>query len=289
MLFTRPDGTLCNDVAPVRRIMPFIMKGRNESAVYFEQWIDLTKTQAFIDRWNAEHPERKITVFHIFLYAVVKGLESRPRLNRFVMGSKIWQRDGIWLSYAAKKKMEDGAPLAVLKRKFDPTQSFAQLVDFVYGDVKEGRSEKKSHVDKELGVFMLIPAFILRVGVSLLRWLDDWNLLPGSFIHPDPMYCSMFIANLGSVKLDSAYHHLYEYGNCPFFATLGRTQDVVTPQGTKKMCSIKYTFDERIEDGLYCAKGLEILRGFVENPESMGAEKPAQTLQVVPQPALTTG
>lgn len=275
MLFTRPDGTLCKDVAPVRRIMPFIMPTRNESAVYFEQWIDLTNTQVFIDRWNAAHPEKKITVFHVFLYSVVKGLDQRPRLNRFVMGSKIWQRDGIYVSYAAKKKMEDGAPLAVLKRRFDPAQSFAEMVDFVYGDVKEGRSDKKSHVDKELGVFMLIPAFLLRIGVALVKWADSWNLLPGSFIHPDPMYTSMFIANLGSVKLDSAYHHLYEWGNCPFFAALGRTQDVVTPTGTKKMCSIKYSFDERVEDGLYCAKGLDVVRQLLENPE------PMHTLQLV--------
>ena len=80
----------------------------------------------------------------------------------------------------------------------------------------------------------------------------------------------MFVANLGSVKLDSAYHHLYEYGNCPFFAALGRTQTVVTPDGPKQMCSIKYSFDERVEDGLYCAKGLELLKQRMEDPAGSG-------------------
>ena len=154
----------------------------------------------------------------------------------------------------------------VLKRRFDPSHSFAQLVDFVYGDVKEGRSDKKSKVDKELNIFLRIPAPLLRFGMSALRWLDSWNLVPASFIEGDPLYCSMFIANLGSLKLDSAYHHLYEYGNCPFFAAIGRTQTVVTPEGNKQMCSIKYTFDERIEDGLYCAKGLELLKARLEDP-----------------------
>ena len=268
MLFSRPDGTPATDVAPFRRMMPFLMPTRNESVVYFEQWIDLTKTTVFIEAWNARHPERKITVFHVFLAGVVKALSERPRLNRFVIGSRIWQRDGIHLSFAAKKKLEDGAPLAVLKRRFEPTATFEQLVENVYGDVKEGRSDKKSHVDKELSIFLRMPGPLLRIGVALFRWLDSWNLLPGAFIHPDPMYASMFIANLGSVKLDSAYHHLYEWGNCPFFAALGRTQEVVTPEGTRSMCSIKYSFDERIEDGLYCAKGLELVRAFVEDPPS---------------------
>lgn len=80
------------------------------------------------------------------------------------------------------------------------------------------------------------------------------------------MYASMFIANLGSVRLDSAYHHLYEWGNCPFFAVVGRTRDVATPEGKRRMCSIKYSFDERIEDGLYCAKGLELVKELLEDP-----------------------
>lgn len=266
MLFTRPDGTRATDVAPSRRIMPFIMRGRNESAVYFEQQLDITRTSAFIEAWNTKYPEKKITVFHVFIYGAVKAFNERPRLNRFVMGSTIWQRDGIWISYSAKKKLEDGSPLVVLKRRFDPAQSFSEMVDFIYGDLKEGRSDKKSHVDKELGLFLSLPGPLLRLGVALLRWLDRWNLLPGSFIHPDPMYASMFVANLGSVRLEAAYHHLYEYGNIPFFAVIGRTHETHTPEGTKRTCTVKYTFDERIEDGLYCARALELLRERVENP-----------------------
>jgi len=254
--------------------MPILMPTRTESAVYFEQWIDLTKTLLFLDGWNAANPEKKATVFHVFLWAATYSISQRPRLNRFVMGSRIWQRTGIFLSYAAKKRMEDGAPLVVLKRQFDPSHTFAQLVDFVASDVKEGRSNKKTHVDKELNIFLRIPAPLLRVGLGLLRWLDSWNLLPASFIDPDPLYCSMFVANLGSLKLDSAYHHLYEYGNCPFFAAIGRTQTVVTPDGPREMCSIKYSFDERVEDGLYCAKGLGLLKARMEDPEATLAPSP---------------
>jgi hypothetical protein len=32
---------------------------------------------------------------------------------------------------------------------------------------------------------------------------------------------------------------------------------------------VKYTFDERIEDGLYCAHALESLKARVENPQSL--------------------
>jgi hypothetical protein len=277
-LFGRRDGTLAKGIAPYRRIMPFIMKTRNESAVYFEQEMDLTRTLKFIEQFNATHKNR-ITVFHVFLWAATRTLNERPGMNRFVMGGNIYQRDGIWISYSAKKEMKDGSPLVVLKRKFDPALSFEQLVDFVYGDVKEGRSEKKLHQDKEIGMSLMLPAFLLRLGLWFIRLLDGWNLLPHAFIAPDPMYASMFVANLGSVKLESAYHHLYEYGNIPVFATIGRNKKVVSLDEsgqvtTRMVCSVKYSFDERTEDGLYCAKTLELLRTYLEDPEGFGALKP---------------
>lgn len=252
--------------------MPFIMRTRNEAAVYFEQQIDLTETTRFIDTFNAAHPETRVTVFHVFLWAAVRAIHARPRLNRFVMGGQLWQRDGIWISYSAKKAMRDDAPIVVLKRRFDPPMSFEDLVRHVHADVAVGKSDRKSHVDKELSLFLRMPGFLLRWAVRLLRGLDEWNLLPAAFIRPDPMYASLFVANLGSVRLDSAYHHLYEYGNIPIFAVIGRTQRVTTldEEGkptTRSMCSIKYSLDERVEDGLYCARALELLRETLEHPD----------------------
>jgi hypothetical protein len=284
MLFSRPDGKRATDVAPYRRIMPFIMKTRTESAVYFEQEIDLTRTLEFIEHFNVAHDNR-ISVFHVFLWAAVRSLHERPRLNRFVVGSKVYVRDGIWITYSAKKALRDDAPIVTLKRKFDPKLSFEELVSFVYADLGKGRSDEKSHVDKELGVFLRLPGPLLRLGVRFLQWLDAWNLLPGGFIHPDPLYTSLFVANLGSLKMDSAYHHLYEWGNCPLFAAIGRKKQVpvVDAHGalrSKTVCSIKYTLDERVEDGLYCAGALDTLKKMIEDPIGHGAQ--LGTTQVLP-------
>ena len=274
-LFNRPDGNPATDVAPFRRMMSFLMPTRTESAVYFEQDLDLTRTQTFIDEFNATHQHR-ITVFHLFTWAIAHVLHARPRMNRFVVGNRVYQRDGVWISWAAKKSMADGSPLVLLKRRFDPAMTFEQTVEFMHGDIKEGRSDKKSHTDKVLSLFLRLPASLLRFGVGVVRWLDSVNLLPGSFIHPDPLYASMVITNLGSLKLDSAFHHLYEYGNTPLFAAIGRSTlvPVVNEAGVvtaRRVCSVKYTFDERIEDGLYCAYSLELLRTMVEDPAAFMA------------------
>ena len=43
-LFRRPDGVPATDVPPYRQMMPYLMRRRMESNVYFDQQVDLSKT-----------------------------------------------------------------------------------------------------------------------------------------------------------------------------------------------------------------------------------------------------
>lgn len=268
-LFSRKDADLVRDVPAYRRIMPILMRTRNESMVLFEQKIDAGPGLERIAKLRAE-TGMQLTFFHLVLHALVETLAERPRLNRFTSGGRLYQRRGIWVSYSAKKALDDDHPVFVVKQRFEPGRTLAELVRDVAGEVKEGRSDRKSHVDKELGLLLKLPLFLLRWMVGLVRRLDAWNLLPyKAFILPDPMFASVFIANLGSLKLDAAFHHHYEYGNIPIFVTVGRVQDAVVALpdgtvGTRKEVVLRWNLDERVEDGLYCARALELLRARLE-------------------------
>jgi hypothetical protein len=255
-LFRRKDADLVRDVPDYRRMMPLIMRTRNESSVYFEQRVDVTRALEFTQRYNAAH-ERKISLFHLVVWAVVQTLAERPRLNRFTSGGRLYQRRGIWVSYSAKKALDDDSPLFVVKREMQAAWTIEELAERMHGGVAEGRSDKPTYTDKELKLLLKVPLFLLAWFVRLVRRLDAWNLLPHKFIIGDPMYASVFVANLGSLKLEAAYHHNYEYGNIPIFVTVGRLH------GSEAV--LKWTLDERIEDGLYCARALERLRERLEN------------------------
>jgi hypothetical protein len=270
MFTDRFDGTRTMDAPAYRRLIPFLMRGRNESAVYFEQTVDLTRTLAWLEGFNAGRGQR-ITMFHLLLAAMVRTLAERPRLNRFVSGRRIWDRKGIWISFAAKKRMDDEAPLSTVKLELDPGQSFADMVDRMQNGIGEARSSRKSPAEQEMGWLLRLPAPIIEIAVRLVGWLDFFNLAPRGLLQHDPMYASAFVANLGSLKLDAAYHHLYEHGNCPLFVTVGRIERVVLANedgtvGVKEVMRLRYVFDERIEDGLYCARALELLRERMEDP-----------------------
>lgn len=275
MFNRRPDGTLCRDVHPYRRIMPYIMRGRNESAFYFDQQVDLTETESFIEKFNAAHPETRITLFHLVLWAAIKTLAERPRLNRFVAGGKLWQRNGIDISFSAKKRLDDAAPIVVIKQRFESGPSLLEVVESLYADLEVGRSDEQSHTDKELGLFLKLPGLGLRLVTALERLADALGLLPAFYIDNDPLFCSLFIANLGSLKMEGGFHHLYEYGNCPIFCVIGQTKDAPVVRGKEvvagRVAHLRWSYDERVEDGLYAQPALEWLRGIVENPEEYGA------------------
>jgi hypothetical protein len=270
-LFRRFDGDLARDVPATRRIMPFLMRTRTESAVYFEQRVDAEPGLRRLARLHAEAGTHA-TFFHLVIHALVETLAERPRLNRFVSGQHIYQRRGIWISYSAKKALSDEAPIFVVKRELTPGRTLGETVQVTQSDVREGRSDRPSHVDKELGVLLRLPTFLLGALVRLLRWLDARNLAPRALIGPNPMFASVFIANLGSVRLEAAFHHLYEYGNIPIFVTVGRVHDAVVPLpdgrvAVRKQVLLRWSFDERIEDGLYCAHALERLRARLESED----------------------
>ncbi|HTD26297.1 MAG TPA: hypothetical protein VK649_04950, partial [Candidatus Elarobacter sp.] len=222
-LFSRPDATPVPSVHPVRRIMPFLMPSRNGAFVLFEQEVAAEPARQALERLNTgRSPERAITLFHLVLRAIGLALAEFPRLNRFVAGSRLYQRRGIWLAFSAKQRLERDAPIFTKKISFDPGEPLAAMVDRIHAAVGEGRSGRASATDREINLFLRLPAPVLRLGVRLVRRLDAWGLLPASFSADDPLYASAFVANLGSVGLDAAYHHLFEYGTIPIFVTIGR-------------------------------------------------------------------
>lgn len=273
-LLRRSDGDLVRDVPAYRRMLALLLPHRDDAAVFFEQRIDARAALELVRAWNARH-EQKITFFHLVLRAIVETLDERPRLNRFTSGGRLYQRRGIWVTYSAKKAMSDDAPVVAIKQRFDPRASFEEMVASVHAAIGEGRSPRASAVDKELSLILKLPLFVLAPLVRLVRRLDAWNLLPRGFIEGDPMFASVFVVNLGSLKMDAIYHHAFDYGTIPIFVTIGQVRDAVAvrPDGSfeaRKEVVLRWTYDERIEDGLYCARALDRLREKLESPPRAG-------------------
>jgi hypothetical protein len=268
----RFDGAPVPGVHPLRRIMPFLMPTKHSAFVLFEQEIPTAPLLDFLAEMNrARGGAPPVTMFHCVLRAVGIALHEFPRLNRYVSGSGLNARKGIWLAFSAKQRLERDAPLFTAKVEFRREEALEAFADRVLGALGEGRSGRETAIDREVKGFLKLPGPLLRAAIRAQRLLDGWNVYPARLLRGDPLYASVFVANLGSVGLEAAYHHLYEYGTIPVFATMGRVHraPVVFENGSvgsREIFRMRYTYDERIEDGFYAARGLERLAACLADP-----------------------
>jgi len=274
MWWRRADGVLARNVPNTRRVMPYLMRGRNESAVYFGFECNLQKTDGFVRAWNQTNPTRRIDVFHVSVWALCDALKRNPTVHRFVAGGRLYDRHGVWFSYVVKTRLETGAPFVVVKRRFDLDESFGAMVDGMQAEQAKATSAELSTVDRELGLLLKFPGFIRRIFMAIVRGVDNVGMLPRSFIEKDPMYTSAFFANMASFGMPAVYHHLYEYGTAAIFCSVGRPQVVPgSPQtgpDRRRTMNLKFTFDERAEDGLAAWLTIRKIKQILEDPEGSG-------------------
>ncbi len=266
-LLGRSDGTYVRDVTVLRRMMPHVMPTRTGATVYFDQQLVLTRTLPWLEA-------NGVSLFELLLCGYVRAIAARPQMNRFVVGRRLYQRKQVELSFAVKKKLADGAAMTTVKVRFEPTDDPQACARRVRETIQVGRGEAKVVSEKEMAVVSRLPRAVVRLAMWAQRVLDYWNLLPGSMIRNDPLYASMVVANLGSVGLEAAYHHLYEYGTVSLFAAIGRMHkaQVVAADGVVSVADvvdIRYSFDERIADGWYAARTLDLFKAWVEDPDTM--------------------
>jgi pyruvate/2-oxoglutarate dehydrogenase complex dihydrolipoamide acyltransferase (E2) component len=269
---SKRDGRVVK-VHALNAMFPYMMRSRTESLVYFSTSLDVENLLAYIEKKKTEGVELKF--FQMFIAATVKLLKERPYLNRFVSGRKLYQRNDIKLSFIAKKQASDEGEETNVSLTFGDKTTFDDVIGRLKKDIRTAKSdEAKKDDDKLIEMLMKLPRFMLRLLFAFLRWIDFYFNMPRAFADVDPLRCSVYIANLGSIGIEAPFHHLFEWGNCSVFIAIGKIgyKPVALEDGTlvsRKMVEVKVTLDERIADGFYFARSLELMESYLKNPESI--------------------
>lgn len=267
MFLTRPDGERIRDLSRMRKFMPFISPRRNDALVLYQTEIELDNANAFLEEINSRRPEdAKVTLFHLYLRSTAMAIRERPGINRFVAGSRLWQRNHVAITFSAKLELIDGAPMVTVKRVFPEDESLEEMVDSILENLRARRKGRENRSDKEMKLALEFPPFIVKAGVWLLDKANHLNLLTKQMIDDDPLFTSLFVANLGSVGLAAGYHHLWEYGTCSMFGVIGGFR---TREDGVEVMNVNYTYDERIEDGMYAGIAMDQLKRKIESPEKL--------------------
>ncbi|MBQ8131271.1 MAG: hypothetical protein IJ193_02135 [Bacilli bacterium] len=259
----RKDADYIQPKDTIQAIVPFIMKGKCVSEVSSTVEFDVTNLVNFVDEKNQEDLGYKMTYFHAILACFAKTLYNRPALNNFVKDKRLYARKRKIFAFIAKNKLSDEGEERMVSVDLESKWNVMNFSKKVAVDVFEAKHEGDNNMEGVLKFFTSFPNWLLNIIVSIVLFLDRKGINPKALTEGDTNYATILFSNLGSIKTNSCYHHLNEYGTNSIVITIGTIKDV----GNRKIVDLTCTLDERIADGFYFAKSIQLAEYIAKNPE----------------------
>lgn len=273
----RPDGKLIRDIDSLHYITGIIYPNRCDNEAYLRERIDLTHCNAYLERKNAGNPAYKYNLFQLIVTAMVKTLTLRPKMNRFIRNGNFYQRNEVTASFVVKKEFRDGGAEALAFLHTKGTDTLETIHEAIGREITERRTDKADSSTDSMNILNSLPRFVSKAAIHTIMFLDRHGRVPHSLIATDPYYSSVVLSNLGSIKLNSGYHHLTNWGTCSVICLIGeiKKRPVFFEDGHYEMhptVDLGLTIDERIADGYYYSRTMQLIRTLLDQPELL--EKP---------------
>lgn len=268
----RRDGVWLSDLDALHAVVPYLYPNRADNEAFISERIDLEPINKYLEKKNAGNQGEPYKFFQVLVAAIVKTITLRPKMNRFIQGYRIYQRNNLTMGFVVKKEFKDDAHEALAFIPFEPDTTIDVVHRKMDDEIHSCRGEEPDNSTKGLETFKKMPRPLLRFAMWLMRRLDFYGRVPESLVKTDPNYATCFISNLGSIKLKSAYHHLSNWGTTSIFVVIGekKLRPVYDEEGNvtmKETIDLGITLDERIADGYYYSRTIKLLSHLLHNPE----------------------
>ncbi len=273
----RKDGRWVKEADAMHHFMPYLIPNRADNEASLCETFDMTEALKYLEEKNKDlHEEHgyHYTLFHLITAALAKVIYFRPKLNYFIQGHRLYERNEISFAFVIKKMLSDNAEeaLCILRVGKKGTVPIDELYTKIRDRVFSVR--RKNEIDGSTDIMtklVKLPRFLLKFVTRILKFWDYHGITPRSLSKDDPYYTSVFISNLGSIKMKADYHHLTNYGTNSFFLIINEMKKtpVFNQDGTYEMkntIDMALTIDERIADGIYFGNSIKMMKKILSNP-----------------------
>lgn len=271
----RRDAYYLRNADSMHVIMPYVMPTRCANEAVMSEDFDISEVDRYVKKKNAENPSFKYTWFHVICAAVAKTIILRPKLNYFISGYRMYERKDIEIAFTVKRKFEDNSEEALAR--FIVNKEGGNLIEEVHSFVESFVTKVRKHnrtegITNKFNFYQALPRPFFRFFVWILRHMEYHGIYPDSLKKDDPCYSTVYITNLGSIKMSADYHHVFEWGTNSFFIVMNEMKTIpfYKEDGTFEMkptIRLCFTIDERIADGFYFAKSIKYLNHLLQHPE----------------------
>ncbi len=263
----RVDGYRVKDADPMYSLIPYFLTKRYDSMNMITVDLPEEPMKAYMNKMR----RAKTPVSHLALViaAYVQVLSEFPALNRFVKNKRVFQHKDITVSMVVLRPGNDNDTMSKIYFSKDDTIFDVQRKIDEY--ITENRKDNNDNTfDKWVGGLLKVRPLV-RIGIDLINWADNWGLLPMAVIKASPFHASLLISNLASIRTNHIYHHVYEFGTTSIAITMGNMEE--KPRRTRdgivfdRCIPLGIVMDERICGGHYFAQAFARMREYLKTPE----------------------
>lgn len=272
MFGLRPDGKKAKGIDPITKIVPHIMTRRYDAQNMSHSDCPCEPMDAFIK--SEREKGNSIKYMDIMMAGLVRVFALYPWLNRFVMNGRIFNRNGIFISFVVKKGFSAEAAESLVKLEFTGHESIYEVREKINAAIVENATlEANNGTEKLARLLTITPNFMIKFLLASIKFLDKHGLLPKAILDLSPFHASAFFTNLKSIKGPSIFHHLYDFGTTGIFLSMGKENVVPVVRNGQivegKVMPVDYVLDERYCDGFYFVEALNMLKKMYLNPEML--------------------
>ena len=280
----RKDGIWLKDIPAMNRIMPGLMPNRADNEAHISVDIDIRPLNAYLEKLNEGRTTDKYTFFHLISAAIGKAFILRPKMNRFVVGTRMYQRENVTIAFTVKKKFSDHATEALAFFEYEPQDTLETYHEKIMKVIHVTKSDtEKDTSTGAMDIVTKLPQWLIDFIVKFVLWLDKHGWAPEALIGSDPNHAAVFLSNLGSIGLPGGYHHLVNWGTNSCFVVVGKKYmkmeyDRDGNGDLHEVIPLGITLDERIADGYYYSGTVALVKELLEHPQllELRADEPVE-------------
>lgn len=264
----RADGKRAKGLTAIEMAIPHIMRRRVDAQNFVTEYADEEIIRNFIRSVRRDKGVR-MSRMAVIVAAYYAAARKHPYVNRFVINSRIYDRNHFCVSFVMLKVREDGTPdettVKIFLTEDDDVFSINEKINAVIE--KNSEPTHNNNTDKFAKMMFMLPLFP-DILMALVRFLDRCGLLPRFIIDLSPFHTSLFVTNLASINAPSIYHHVYEFGTTSVFVSVGKNSpNFLSGELNKKLIPLKVVMDERICTGHDYTMFNKTFQNYMRKPE----------------------
>lgn len=269
----RKDAYFIKTDEAAGEIAMYLSPRKIDNTVLINLPIDVTELLEFVKRKKGEGYEN-ISIFSTMVASAVRLCAMRPKLNRFIKMNRLYEKKELSIGYIAATSLDEEGKRFILKSVFDPSSTVYDVADTMKKDISKVRKGESWGTESAIDKIARYPRTLKRIIAWTVKRMDQRGWVPADLIETDPNHATLFISNLGSIGAAAPFHHLGEWGTNSIFACIGkiRYETKINKDGKVSevpIIDIALTIDERIADGIYFSKCMEVWSEILSHPDSL--------------------